>query len=276
MAGAIERKSVARYALFGMGALLLHGAAAWALPAPAARTTAILVDFSLMVASAEAPPDADSGSMAGAARAVPVGSQAPTTTRARIRYAASSARQDGVFANKPSATADKASLAADTSVPAAAPEATSQLEPTDHEADDARALAAGPRALDAEGGSAAGGAQRARTSGATGSGTGGSGTGAASATSHGPALLALGNPCSAFFPAQADADRGEVQLEVEVDASGHAHASAVLLELPHGQGFAGAARECARQLQFAPAMSQGGAPTTGHAKLKLRFKRRTV
>ncbi|HEX6242349.1 MAG TPA: hypothetical protein VFZ61_15665, partial [Polyangiales bacterium] len=102
------------------------------------------------------------------------------------------------------------------------------------------------------------------------------GRGYAASAGRGPALLALDNPCGTFFPAGARADLGEVQIDVEVDATGHAHASSVLLELPLGQGFANAAHACARQLHFTPALGQNGAPTAGHAKLKLRFKRRTA
>ena len=100
----------------------------------------------------------------------------------------------------------------------------------------------------------------------------------ASATTSGraPLLLAAGDLCAAYFPAHAEADRGEVQIEVVVDASGRAEPREVLIEAPLNQGFAGAARECARWLRFAPAMSESGAPTVGHAKLKLRFKRRTA
>jgi outer membrane biosynthesis protein TonB len=99
--------------------------------------------------------------------------------------------------------------------------------------------------------------------------------GPAGVLGRGPALLALGNPCTGYFPEDAHADHGEVQLDVTVDASGHTHASAVLAEQPLGQGFASAARDCARRLEFAPAVSEHGAPMAGHARLKLRFKRRT-
>jgi hypothetical protein len=102
------------------------------------------------------------------------------------------------------------------------------------------------------------------------------GSGAAGGAAHGPGLLAFDSPCAGYFPAHANADHGEVQLSVDVDARGQARASTVLIEQPLHQGFGSAARACARQLHFAPAITDSGAAVPGHAKLKLRFDRRSA
>jgi TonB family protein len=102
------------------------------------------------------------------------------------------------------------------------------------------------------------------------------GLGASGGAAHGPGLLAFDSPCAGYFPARANADHGEVQLSIDVDARGQTRASTVLIEQPRNQGFGIAARACARQLHFAPAITDSGAAVPGHAKLKLRFDRRSA
>ena len=86
-------------------------------------------------------------------------------------------------------------------------------------------------------------------------------------------MLATRDPCAGYFPGAAAAKRGQVQLAIDVDAEGHARAREILLESPRGQGFEGAAKACALQLHFAPALDAYGHPVSGRARIALRFEK---
>jgi TonB family protein len=90
---------------------------------------------------------------------------------------------------------------------------------------------------------------------------------------RGPQLLATRDPCAGYFPGTAAANRGDVQLAIDVDAQGHARAREIMLESPRGQGFEKAAKACASQLRFAPALDTQGHPVSGRARIALRFHR---
>ena len=258
-------KSSVRFALFSAGTLLLHGAAAWALPARAPQIDPIPLTFSLIEPPAlEAAAPGPGAGLLGTQASSP-GAAWPSKAEAQTK--ASRVRKRGL--------ADTRAGSVGESLHASSPRELSpqQEAPTPCAASQAGEVGAMPGA-DSAGTSTALGAA-AGSSAATGSAPGEAGA-STSGTGRAPALLAAGDLCAPFFPDRAEADRGEVQIEVEVDAGGHAHASAVLIEAPLNQGFASAARECARRLRFAPAMSESGAPVIGHAKLKLRFKRRTA
>jgi TonB family protein len=244
----------------GIGAMLLHGALAWALPAAPERAVPASECLVWLEAQGEqATLAASAGADAQSQGSVPA-SRPRGTKRAR----------------QPSQQPQVRTAPARADV---APEAAS----VPSEAHDALQV----RALEASLAARAGDHERTETaSDASASGAAGElrvdpseATGAAHAAwsaARGPGLVAIGSPCSSFFPADADDDQGEVQIDVSVDAEGHTRASNVLIEAPRGQGFGNAARACVRRLHFAPARAAGGAPVAGHATLKLRFKRHSM
>jgi hypothetical protein len=270
--------SIARCTAFGTGAVLLHAAIAWAMPEAAPRIS--LSDGALLwIEHAPSGPDAPIGGSAdGAALGLPADPGASAAPAPRAATAPNAARRNRALPNTTAqpdeATTQIVAARAASDVAAGAPAAdlaaeTMQAETAASGASPSSSAAAS--LVGGEQGSAASGQHASTNLGAVGGGA----PGAAGMLGHGPALLALSNPCTGYFPEDAHVDQGEVQLDVTVDASGHTHASAVLAEQPRGQGFASAAHDCARRLQFAPAVSERGAPMAGHARLKLRFKRRT-
>jgi hypothetical protein len=269
MGATASSKSSVRFALFSAGTLLLHAAAGWALPAPSTHIGPEPVAFSLIEQETlEAPiPSHGAGTGQTLARATnvawPTKAGNPAKASPVRKRALPDSRDSRVGESLHSET--QGELSPQSQRLSFHVEATA-AEPSAQPDDDDQALA-GVGSDRAHGGGAAGSSSKGEAS--------SSGTGAGDVF-RGPALLAAGDLCASYFPAHAHVDRGEVQIDVEVDASGRAHASAVMVEAPLGQGFAGAARECARWLRFAPALSQLGAPVAGHAKLKLRFKRRTA
>jgi hypothetical protein len=242
-----------RVLLWGTLAIGLHVSVALALPAAETKRApppaAVWMDLGCAAPTTGA--DKPTGTPhAGAFAAAPP----PPARRAQLRP--SQPRPATVARAEPT----RARRAPEPSAPAAAA--------SDPETTDAVAGAAQPTGAGAE--------HAARTGAGDGpswSGAGGT-LAAGEPVAHGPDLLAYGAPCAGYFPAKARASHGEVQLALDVDARGHAQASAVLAEQPGGQGFASAARACARRLIFAPAMTRSGAHVAGHARVKLRFDRR--
>ena len=107
------------------------------------------------------------------------------------------------------------------------------------------------------------------------SGTGADGTDQAGGgvAAQGPTLIAAFDPCFGYFPADSRAAHGEVQVDLQVGADGRPTETHITSELPRGEGFAGAARACARSLRFEPARSSSGVAISGAARLLLSFER---
>jgi hypothetical protein len=103
--------------------------------------------------------------------------------------------------------------------------------------------------------------------------TGGSRPSLPAAPKHAPGLLAFTDPCRGYYPSGAAAEHGEVQLVVEVSAEGYTGTSHVTVESPSLQGFANAARACAKRLRFRPARDEEGVAIPGRAVLALSFDR---
>lgn len=197
--------------------------------------------------TASADPEPSTRAAANAAEVAPAKEREP-----RAQDAAATARASS---DLPSATALEASLAqgADALKHAAGAPDTALAQGAD-------TLADAPGALDASLAQGAGALAHAH--------------GAASARlERAPRLLAARDPCAGYFPGASSAKHGQVQLAIDVDAQGHAHAREVLLELPRGEGFESAAKACAAQLHFAPALDSDGHPVSGHARIALRFER---
>jgi Gram-negative bacterial TonB protein C-terminal len=262
MASAARIGSIARWTAFGAGALFLHAAAAWALPGGTARIYPPSAAIIWLEPSPQALPAPGAG--ASSSSAAGMDEQRHESSARDTQAAATLRREQRKRAlSHTSATEQTTLQTAAGSTPAhETPAASADTSATAARDGLAASTGSAPGALAA----AADGASRAASA------AGASGPGSPTA-GRGPALRSFGNPCTGYFPAHAHASQGEVQLDVLVDASGRTHASAVLAELPHGQGFAHAARECARRLQFAPAVSDSDAPMASHARLKLRFKR---
>jgi hypothetical protein len=256
----------------GIAALLLHGALACALPAasePSRGSTPPLVwlEAGLGQGSAQRSSASDEAGPLAARSSAPAApaTRSRTRVRAPLRAHARSAAgaQGGLIEEPPSEGR---------ALPQAGPA----------EACAAQALHTLRAASDGPDVSPQGGAPSDASAGSVAAGrahAGSQGTGAGPATGrvgHGPGLVTLGSPCASYFPADAHDDQGEVQIDVSVDAAGHTHASTVLAEQPRGQGFGNAAQACVRQLRFAPARAESGAPVAGHATLKLRFRRHSI
>lgn len=91
---------------------------------------------------------------------------------------------------------------------------------------------------------------------------------------HGPQLVTAGaDPCAGLFPWHAEVSRGQVTLELAVDRAGHALPTAVVAESPPEQGFARAARDCARRLRFVAAVNEAGQPVAARSRVRLAFAR---
>lgn len=176
------------------------------------------------------------------------------------------------LAPQPAAAAEPAAAEA----PTAAPATTAEEELAGELEIASRSAAAEPGAGSPDEASAYG--QPGEPGGASGSAAGrgagaGHGAGAGGAIGHPPGLVVLGDPCRGYYPAAAAVDHGEVRLVVQVSSDGHADTSQVVTELPASQGFAGAARECAKRLRFRPARDAAGLAIPGRAVLALSFNR---
>lgn len=88
-----------------------------------------------------------------------------------------------------------------------------------------------------------------------------------------PPRLAESDPCRGFFPESATADRGEVSLHVRVERDGAVRSIRVLSELPAGQGFGFAARDCLRSKRFSPALDAAGQEVAVVSPITVRFSR---
>jgi hypothetical protein len=91
------------------------------------------------------------------------------------------------------------------------------------------------------------------------------------ATGRRPRLKSSWNPCSNVFPSEATADYGTVTIALAVSSSGAAALPHVLSESPVGQGFGQAARACAAQLHFHPAVDVTGVAVTSNSVVRLKF-----
>jgi len=81
------------------------------------------------------------------------------------------------------------------------------------------------------------------------------------------------DPCRGYFPERAQVDRGDVTLKVRIAADGAVRGVTVTRELPTGQGFGAAARECLQAKRFTPALDLSGQPTAVVSPITVRFAR---
>lgn len=86
-------------------------------------------------------------------------------------------------------------------------------------------------------------------------------------------LLGGSDPCHGLFPWRAQSDHGEVTLVLRVDPSGYPQLERVVDEQPRGEGFAEAARSCARRLRFSAAHDARGVAIAARSVVKLGFDR---
>jgi protein TonB len=258
-----------------LGAVLLHAAAAFALPAKQQRVAppppALEAEFTQAPEVALPPPE-------------PKPDPAPPAPTAAPTPELAAPKPNG--APPPAARAGNVLTAKDE---AANDAKDAKEEPVEFVTDpDGASYGSG---VVARGGTADVGLAGASANGASG-GTGGAaakaeGGGSAAAPGSTPAAetitpaanlsqlpkLTEADACKGFFPSEAADDAAIVTLVVVVKTSGAVSSASIVAESPKGEGFGNAARACLLSKRFTPGLDKSGAATLSSATLNVHFTR---
>jgi hypothetical protein len=264
-----ERRSSTMTSAGILGAILLHAAVAFALPAKEARVepppAALEVDFTQAPEVALPPPEPRTE----------LASPAPTAAQSPPRAGP-----------KPNGAPPLAARAGDLLTAKDDGAKNAKDEPVEFVTDpDGAAYGSG---VVAKGGTADVGLAGASANGASGgtgvkaaaSATAGAPRSASTAETITPAAnlsrlpkLTEADACKGFFPSEASDDAATVTLVVVVKTTGAVSSASIVAESPKGEGFGNAARACLLSKHFAPGLDQSGAATLAAATLNVHFSR---